>query len=729
MGNPLLFLPHCWLGSSNDFQFSTLMSFHYEHRRQLSPCPFQLPVATMMGTNQDDAKAENRNTILDEVSSPDTSSSSNNVGSVAAKGTIMTFLLRLVSFGCTQWTIRYIDPEILGQVNIQLELLLTTVLFISREGFRLSLTKNIDDKNVTDTTKTTTTTKEKKDASTNTTIISNKNWNVAWLTIPVTTFVSGCALCWHVWLVSSSSLSQRQQQDATGGDNNGSSHDYFYAGIIYCLASWIEGCAEPAVLYSLRRMEITTRVSAEGIATIVKTIATVVLLQPTTATLAASILRLLMYSTSVTATSILSYPATILSIAQLLYALTYATYLYRKVPISTLIELSRRSVLPTSPSTSSSILSILLTNLHWPTCTLTFVFTLQGFFKHMLTEADRIVLSTISDNYDQGVYAMGSAYGGMAARILLQPLEENARLLWSRLASTKLSSLPLVPPPATKQPLENIHDPLEQSYTVLVKLVVFVGLIFSCVAVNYTHLLLSILAGRKWAKNAQASTVLSAFCVYTAFLAWNGMTEAFVYGVTTSQRDVGRLGMAHTITGVIFAIAAPFFVSIYGTVGLVTANCIAMSIRSVYSVYFATCYFNEREQSKHQASLRQTLRRLLRTMLPHPVVLTTFVVSWVLTRWSWMRVQQVHRSGFDESSDNLYDIALFYEEYDIRNKKWLLLSLQHVLVGVSCAVGIALISFIMEVDFRRSLVSLFRDRKMQDSKQEPATNSVRPKLD
>ena len=94
-----------------------------------------------------------------------------------------------------------------------------------------------------------------------------------------------------------------------------------------------------------------------------------------------------------------------------------------------------------------------------------------------------------------------------------------------------------------------------------------------------------------------------------------------------------------------------------------------------------------------------------------------------------MRVQQVHRSGFDESSDNLYDIALFYEEYDIRKKQWLLLSFQHVLVGVSCVVGIASISLIMEVDFRRSLVSLFRDRKMQDSKQEPATNSVRPKLD
>ena len=68
--------------------------------------------------------------------------SSDNVTRAAARGTLFTLVLRLISFGCTQLTIRALDPSTLG-TNIQLELLLTTVLFISREGFRLALTQNV----------------------------------------------------------------------------------------------------------------------------------------------------------------------------------------------------------------------------------------------------------------------------------------------------------------------------------------------------------------------------------------------------------------------------------------------------------------------------------------------------------------------------------------------------------------------------------------------------------
>ena len=290
---------------------------------------------------------------------------------------------------------------------------------------------------------------------------------------------------------------------------------------------------------------------------------------------------------------------------------------------------------------------------------------------------------------------MGSAYGGMAARILLQPLEENARLLWSRLAFEPVNP--------SKQTEHEPRDPLEQSYTALVKLVLLVGLVFGCIAVNYTHLLLSILAGRKWARNEQASTVLAAFCVYTAFLAWNGMTEAFVYGVTTSQKDIGRLGLAHTVTGIVFALSAPMLVSRYGTVGLVAANCVAMSFRSLYSVYFAAKYFHERRKSigGRVATLGVTARRLLWNMLPRPVLLASFVASWIATRYSWQRVQAQH-----------HDMTVsFYEEYDIRKMHWLLLSIRHVAVGVSCVLGIASVLYMVEVEFRRSLVSLIRRRR------------------
>ena len=100
--------------------------------------------------------------------------STENAGHAAARGTLVTLLLRLVSFLCTQLTIRALDPSTLGKANIQLELLLTTVLFISREGFRLALTQKV----------------------------TSDNWTVAWLTVPVVTFVSGSSLIWHLWLSS-----------------------------------------------------------------------------------------------------------------------------------------------------------------------------------------------------------------------------------------------------------------------------------------------------------------------------------------------------------------------------------------------------------------------------------------------------------------------------------------------------------------------------------------------
>ena len=275
------------------------------------------------------------------------------------------------------------------------------------------------------------------------------------MTLPVVTGVAGCAVAWHVWFVGSQKT--LGLDDDIGEDED---PDYFQAGLLYCLALWVEGCAVPAVLYCLRRMDIATRVQAEGLATLVKTLGTVVMLQP---------LLLGRFLAK-------DWPVTALSLAQLLYVMTYAIFLYSKTFSALFIK-----------DKTLNPLSLTYSSLDWPTISLTVVFTLQGFFKHLLTEADRIVLTAVSGNYDQGVYAMGSAFGGMAARILLQPLEENARLLWSRLA---FENQPL-PQPHNKSTslISPLMDPLEESYTVLVKLVLLIGFVFSCVAVNYTHLL------------------------------------------------------------------------------------------------------------------------------------------------------------------------------------------------------------------------------------------------
>ena len=508
----------------------------------------------------------------------------------AARGTLATFALRLVSFGCTQYTLRVLDPSTLGRALVQLDLLLTTILFVSREGFRLALTRNVTD---------------------------DATWNVAWWSIPMVTLVGVLAVVgWH-WHALATNM------DA----------DFYWAGLLYCTAACVEGWAEPAVLWSLRQLQVTTKASAEGLATVGKTISTVLILQHWKS----------------------DWPVTAFGVAQLAYAVLYAAVLYRHT--------WRYLVAPQWS----------LESLDRTTTRLVAVFTLQGVFKHLLTEGDRIVLATLSGTYDQGVYAMGSAYGGMAARLILQPLEENTRLLWSRLS---------VPHPTATQ-LEHLQD----SYTLLVKLVLYIGCIFSCLAVNYTSVVLKLLAGNKWGSNQEATHVLTAFCVYTAFLACNGMTEAFVYAVASSGTDLGRLGAVHTAVGLVFAGVASVAVARYGAVGLVAANCVAMLCRSIYSILYAARYFSQRDPTKFY----KTLRVLLQQMSPNRWVILTFLAVYGTTRWSNLKMQ--------------------HQAAELGGTVWLTLASNHVAVGVAAAAGLVATAYTTERTFVQSFRSMWVQRK------------------
>lgn len=512
------------------------------------------------------------------MTSPSNGSSEAASARAAARGTLWSFGLKIVSFIATQWTLRTLDPVAFGKASIQLELMLSTTLFCAREGFRLALTK------------------------------PNSDFQVAFLSIPVGTLISILACTIH-WFFASSS------DDV----------DYRMAGVLYCLASWVEAWGEPCVLWSLRNIQVSIKAKAEGMATLVKTLSLVGLLP-----------------------LLPDYPISAFGLSQLLYAVTYTACLYYSTSL---------------PPWNKSLFSYESATIY-----LVFVFTIQGVFKHVLTEGDRIVLASLADHYHQGVYAMGSAYGGMAARLLLQPLEENGRLLWSR------------------------HAQNSQSYVVLTHLVLHVGLLFSCIATNYTTVLLKLIGGT-WGDNPEAATVLSAFCVYTAFLAWNGMTEAFVYAVASSGIDVTTLGAAHVVVGGLFMGVAPMFVSKYGTVGLVAANCLCMGLRACYAVYFASKYFS---QFDRDSNVYATARRLIRDMFPPPTVLIAYGMAFVAARASLLRM-----NDYETESKDVGGIT----------KEWLLLAAQHVAVGLASALVVAGCTFVFDRDFRLSLRSMFREKQ------------------
>lgn len=168
-------------------------------------------------------------------------------------------------------------------------------------------------------------------------------------------------------------------------------------------------------------------------------------------------------------------------------------------------------------------------------------------------------------------------------------------------------------------------------------------------------------------------------CVLTAFLALNGITEAFVYGIARSGSEVGKIGVAHAIVGLVFAFITPSLVKSHGAIGLVTANCISMLMRSIYSLNFARGYFAPAGGHGGRTSV-------LFRILPNGIVVIAFAASFVLTRLS--------AQAFDVQIAN--------------GNNWVLAGAQHIGVGVLSVVVTAVLTCWSERDIRGAIMTLVK---------------------
>jgi oligosaccharide translocation protein RFT1 len=560
------------------------------------------------------------------------------LGVTAARGTLLSIALRLASFILSQATVRFVSAAALGKASVPLELLLGTALFVSREGFRLALTKDYGKRIDADAAKVG---RHKQ---------QQQMINVSWLSVPLGAIVSMFAICLHLRTCNNKVVSNSEYEAL----------DYKVAGILYCLASFMESLSEPLVIRCLQQMDVTTKAKAEGVALVMKSV---------------SCFGCLYIKSSIWAVSAFG-------ISQFVYGLTFTTIMYRYGrSASGGILWPKRIVDSTTINpyrTYSGAWKSLRRSFDYQQLWLVLIFTLQGLFKHALTEADKIVLSALAESYDQGIYAIASSYGGLAARLLLQPIEENARLLFSRQGALLERDKQSDRTPTAEATTSKQIDDMQKSYSFLLRTVCLIGLLFATIAVNYTSILLRLLAGYQWGSNTEAIDALTAFCVYTSFLSLNGISEAFVYGVARSGRDVGRLSIVHALVGGTFAFVAPGLVANHGAVGLVAANCICMALRSLYSLYFALIYFSNDKTCPGIGCMFE--------MLPHPLVAISFAVSFVITR---------------ASRDYFYNETLM-------GKTWLLTSLEHIGVGVVCLCVTGAMTMWLERDIQHAIKALLK---------------------
>ncbi|KAI2815412.1 hypothetical protein CBS63078_8084 [Aspergillus niger] len=218
----------------------------------------------------------------------------------------------------------------------------------------------------------------------------------------------------------------------------------------------------------------------------------------------------------------------------------------------------------------------------WPMIGLSTNVFFQSVVKHLLTQGDSMMLATMTSLEDQGIYALASNYGGLLARVLFQPIEESSRTLFSSLLNSGGSG---------NLRVENINAAKTQLTEVLraYSLMAVVGFPLGPVLAPQ---LLHLLGGRIWA-SPRISSLLSLYCYYIPFLAYNGISEAFVSSAANSA-ELRRQAVWMGVFSACFASAAYLFLKVgaLGAHGMVYANIVNMAVRIVWSFSFIQTFMS-----------------------------------------------------------------------------------------------------------------------------------------
>ncbi|KAI7886932.1 Rft-1-domain-containing protein [Lichtheimia hyalospora FSU 10163] len=519
-----------------------------------------------------------KGTINSSVQSTGKSNDNNdNLLASTAKGAyylvLLQFSSRMLTFGLHQIVLRYTTAETLGIASVKLELLLSTILFISREGFRCALLRGGSEE------------KERSDSEKEQE--EQKVTNLAYIPTAIGLITTLLACGYYL---------------STIDDATSFKYPYYRTSVIlFGAAAFAELLVEPLFVLAMNRLYFSLRVSVEGVAVLVRCFITFGM-------------TLLGATSSHNAYGVLAF-----AVAQMAFGLImmigYFAFFINKVQSR---HMKMSSLFPQKLKASNGRSYYF----DKPMLNLASTLTKQSLLKHVLTEGDKMLISAICSDNDQGIYAFVVNYGSLIVRILFQPLEETTRTLFSKLLSNGDKNK------SSMQTAANVLLMTLRGHMLL-------GLLFTCFATNYTATLIDLLVGKEWSIHRNAPAVLSVYCMYVPIMGVNGVTEGFVQAVAT-KKDLSRLSYYMIGFSACFMVAGYIFMHVLdlGAIGLVLANMVNLSIRIAYSWNYISCYFGD------------TIPQLrIRNWFPSKSTIVAFMVAWGITRWSeqivgWSTLQQ-----------------------------------------------------------------------------------------
>ncbi|EGX45907.1 hypothetical protein AOL_s00112g96 [Orbilia oligospora ATCC 24927] len=520
---------------------------------------------------------------------------------------LVQVLSRLLTFVMNQLLIRHLSPAILGQAA-QLELYLMTILFFSRESLRMALQRQaeasegtIDGAKDSDGMKS----DHYKDKIIEGTTRGQAQTvvNSSYLAVPIGFMVIAALYLLqigytYVW------------PSAFGQASSG----YFRLSMgIYAIASLLELLSEPGFAVAQQRLLYGLRVGCESMAVISNCAVTLAV------TLLAS---KYVKSTVVEAEGGVEGDLETLpfAIGQVVFSLCLVVgYPLR---LGKIAKLDGWSLLPKKIHSRTGHGYYL----HQPTISVARTMWFQSIVKHLLTQGDSILVTRLATTYEQGIYALAANYGSLIARLLFKPIEETSRNLLSKLLNTDGID---DSKPGEKGNIKGGKDgsggtkaltseSITEALTILhliLRFYIILSILIVTLGPTLAPLALRKVAGSRWADSPAAIT-LSNYCYYIPLLAINGITEAFVQSVATTQ-DLKRQSMWMLCFSGVFGASSWGFVKYLGlgADGLVWANCVNMGMRILWSVSFIRKYFASVGDGKRRPEVERIMPgRLLVTI-------------------------------------------------------------------------------------------------------------------
>ena len=465
-----------------------------------------------------------------------------------------TAVQKIITFALNSMLVRRTHPGIFGVAAVQLELWLSTLLFFSREGVRLALLR------------------EKAVG-----LVRRKQFvYLSWCPAAILAAVV-IVLC-SLWGI-----------DRMKGDTTSLSSSYIQfedmsisVMLLYCLGAFCESCGEPWMNTYANNMSFAPKIAAETMGLCIRSIITF------------------------TSLVYLNYGVLGFGFAQLGYGITHLMVITaysgsvkdeEGVPLKFtdyLPGLSQKPLIDKVPASFAMQA------------------TASSLLKHVLTEADKITLSITRSNEQQGVFAVANNYASLIARLAFAPLEETARVAFSKYAQELLS-----------KNIERHEQSLEELTIFLTRLlqtVVAFGTVLVVFGPHYIRLAVGIFLAPQWRREETVQTLI-AFCVYIFMLGLNGVSEAFLYslleGFSSINYTLGASTLVYIGANVLLLTYAPTM----GTAGIVISGTIAYLTRVTANFYNIRIFF---------VANGVDTRPILAALRPNVWLLTALVASFAM---------------------------------------------------------------------------------------------------